>query len=98
MPKFDTIVDTKPNTASYTTTPKLLAAAQRNIDIAREHGMTLGEVFKHDHHDDGVVIGESSYIVSDDTLYTTTGEVFHDGLKIVILLDFTLMVRQDSNL
>ena len=37
----DTGVDTKPNTASYTTTPKVLAAAPRDIEIARERGMTL---------------------------------------------------------
>ena len=39
---------TKPNTASYTTTPKVLAAAQRDTEIARERGVTAEEVLSHD--------------------------------------------------
>jgi len=34
--KFDTLVEIKLVTASYTITPKVLAAAQRDIEIARE--------------------------------------------------------------
>ena len=45
LPKFDTVVEIKPSTA----TPKMLAAAQRDIEIARERGMTLKEVFTQDY-------------------------------------------------
>ena len=45
LPKIDTVV----NTATNTTTPKELAPAQRDIEIARVRGMTLEEVFTHDH-------------------------------------------------
>ena len=48
LPTFDTVMDTKPNTASYTTTPNVLAAARRDIEIARGRGKTLEEVFMHD--------------------------------------------------
>ena len=37
--KCDTVIDTKPNTASYTITPKVLSAAQRDIQIPRERGI-----------------------------------------------------------
>ena len=50
LPNCDTVVDGKPNTASYITTPKVLAAAQRDIEIARERELTLEEVWSHDHH------------------------------------------------
>ena len=50
LPKYDTLVHTKPNTASYTTTLKVLAAAQRDTEIARERGITVEEVLSHDHH------------------------------------------------
>ena len=49
VPKFDTVVDTKTNTAFYTTTLKVLATAQRDFEIARKRGMTLEEVFTHGH-------------------------------------------------
>ena len=49
LPKCDTVVHTKPNTASYTTTSKVLTAAQRDAEIARERGVTVEEVLSHDH-------------------------------------------------
>ena len=48
LPKCDTVVHTKPNTSSYTTTPKVLAAAQRDTEIARERGIAVEEVLSHD--------------------------------------------------
>ena len=42
---YDTVVDIKLDTASYTTTHKVLAAAQRDIEIVRELGITHEEVF-----------------------------------------------------
>jgi len=43
------VVDTKPNTPSYTTTPNVFAAVQRDIEIARERGINIEDVFSHDH-------------------------------------------------
>jgi len=43
------VIDTKPNRASFTNIPKLLGSAKRNIEIARERGITLEEVFSHEH-------------------------------------------------
>ena len=43
------VIDTKPNRASYTTTPKLLGSAERDIEIARERWISLEEVLSHDH-------------------------------------------------
>jgi len=47
LPKFDTVADPKCNAASYITTSKALAAAQRDIEIVRERGMPLDEIFSH---------------------------------------------------
>ena len=42
------VIETKSNRASYTTVPKLLGSAERDIEIARVRGITLAEVFSHD--------------------------------------------------
>ena len=47
LPRFDTITETK-SSASRITTLKVLAAAQRDLEIARDRGISLDEIFTYD--------------------------------------------------
>ena len=47
LPRFDTITETK-SSASRITTPKVTAAAQRDLEIARDRGISLDEIFTYD--------------------------------------------------
>ena len=44
------VIDFKPNRPSYTTIRKLLGCAERDTEIDQERGITLEDVFLHDHH------------------------------------------------
>ena len=44
LPKFDTVMSRKSSVTAPSTTPKVLASAQRDIEVARERGMTLEDI------------------------------------------------------
>ena len=88
------------------------AAAQQDIEIARERGMTLKEVFTHDHlptsplfeghvtsatHDKRKLMIQLQTYLTDD-VGTRIAEFAHDGFKTITLLDFMSNVRQYPNL
>ncbi|MES9880567.1 MAG: hypothetical protein ABW185_06755 [Sedimenticola sp.] len=110
LPKFDSVMDSKTSTTACTTTPKVLAAAQRDIEIARERGMTLEEVFTHDHlptsplfdGDFTSATPDKSKLMNVLEAYITDdvgdGDMSHDDLKTVTLIDFMSKVRQYPNL
>ncbi|MES9879864.1 MAG: hypothetical protein ABW185_03185 [Sedimenticola sp.] len=93
LPKFDTVIYNKPSRTSCTTTSKVLTAAQRVLEIARERGMTLEEVFMHDHlHTSPLFDGDFSFATPDKSklmslleTYITydveVGDIPHDELK-----------------
>jgi len=90
----------------------MLPAAQRYIEIARERGITLKEVFTHDHlptsplfegdftsatHDKRKLMIQLHAYLADD-VGTKIAELAHDGFKTITLLDFISIVRQYPNL
>ena len=112
LPKFDTTIESCSASRIITGTHKVLAAAQRDIEIARERGLSLNEIFIYDllpsnplfyddftttTHDKSKLVAElEKYLVS--SAMTETSNIYVDGLKTVTFLDFMLKIRQYTNL
>ena len=114
LPKFDTTIEPKSCSASRitTATQNVFAVAQRDIEIARERGFSLNEIFTYDllptnplfygdfttaTHDKSKLFAElEKYLVS--SAMTETRNISVDGLKAVTFIDSMSRIRQYTNL
>ena len=105
LTKFSTVESIQTKLEKEITSSKMLASAQRDIDVARERGMSLREVLTHDILPNSILFdGEfttstpyKSKLVTQlekDFPQNTVQMLPESDLKTVVLLDFMSKVRQ----